>query len=357
MSDSDVVGILSNATVYAHWNIITCAVTFDANGGSVSPGMKAVTYGEAYGELPVPVRADYTFAGWYTDYGELVTADTIVGISLSHELHAQWASFQFSISDGEATITKWPNASGIINIPSGVAGCPVVTIGGSAFSSAKLTGVIIPDSVTRIHGYAFAGCNRLGRDKDLTLPEGLTYIGDNAFSGCNELSGTLTIPNSVTNVGSGAFGSCGFSGALVIPASVTSIGRGAFFSCKELTEVSISSGITTIADSMLESCIKVKSVTIPDTVTKIGNSAFYSCRALTKVAIPDGVTSIGQYAFHDCIGLGSVTIPDSVTSIGYGAFSYCTGLTRASVPLGLKQQVESNSVFNGCSPSLTISYY
>ena len=357
VSDSDVVGILSNATVYAHWNIITCAVTFDANGGSVSPGMKAVTYGEAYGELPVPVRADYTFAGWYTDYGELVTADTIVGISLSHELHAQWASFQFSISDGEATITKWPNASGIINIPSGVAGCPVVTIGGSAFSSAKLTGVIIPDSVTRIHGYAFAGCNRLGRDKDLTLPEGLTYIGDNAFSGCNELSGTLTIPNSVTNVGSEAFGSCGFSGALVIPASVTSIGSGAFFSCKELTEVSIPSGITTIADSMLNSCIKVKSVTIPDTVTKIGNRAFYSCRALTKVTIPDGVTSIGQYAFHDCIGLGSVTIPDSVTSIGYGAFSYCTGLTRASVPVGLRQQIESNSVFNGCSSALVVSYY
>ena len=357
VSDSDVVGILSNATVYAHWNIITCAVTFDANGGSVSPGMKAVTYGEAYGELPVPVRADYTFAGWYTDYGELVTADTIVGISLSHELHAQWASFQFSISEGEATITKWPNASGIINIPSGVAGCPVVTIGGSAFSSAKLTGVIIPDSVTRIHGYAFAGCNRLGRDKDLTLPEGLTYIGDNAFSGCNELSGTLTIPNSVTNVGSEAFGSCGFSGALVIPASVTSIGSGAFFSCKELTEVSIPSGITTIADSMLNSCIKVKSVTIPDTVTKIGNRAFYSCRALTKVTIPDGVTSIGQYAFHDCIGLGSVTIPDSVTSIGYGAFSYCTGLTRASVPVGLRQQIESNSVFNGCSSALVVSYY
>ena len=357
VSDSDVVGILSNATVYAHWNIITCAVTFDANGGSVSPGMKAVTYGEAYGELPVPVRADYTFAGWYTDYGELVTADTIVGISLSHELHAQWASFQFSISEGEATITKWPNASGIINIPSGVAGCPVVTIGGSAFSSAKLTGVIIPDSVTRIHGYAFAGCDRLGRDKDLTLPEGLTYIGDNAFSGCNELSGTLTIPNSVTNVGSEAFGSCGFSGALVIPASVTSIGRGAFFSCKELTEVSIPSGITTIADSMLNSCIKVKSVTIPDTVTKIGNRAFYSCRSLTKVTIPDGVISIGQDAFHDCIGLGTVTIPDSVTSIGYGAFAYCTGLTRASVPVGLRQQIESNSVFNGCSSALVVSYY
>ena len=357
VSDSDVVEIVSNATVYAHWNIITCAVTFDANGGSVSPGMKAVTYGEAYGELPAPARADYTFAGWYTDYGELVTADTIVGISVSHELHAQWASFQFSINEGEATITKWPNASGIVNIPSIVAGCPVVTIGGSAFSSGKLTGVIIPDSVTRIHGYAFAGCGRLGRDKDLTLPAGLTYIGDKAFSGCNELSGTLTIPNSVTNVGSEAFGSCGFSGALVIPASVTSIGSGAFFSCKELTEVSIPSGITNIADSMLNSCIKVRSVTIPDTVTKIGNRAFYSCRALTKVTIPDGVTAIGQDAFHDCIGIGSVTIPDSVTSIGYGAFAYCTGLTRASVPVGLRQQVESNSVFNGCSSALVVSYY
>ena len=46
------------------------AVTFDANGGilpeygNVSQATKQVTYGEAYGDLPVPTREGYTFKGW-----------------------------------------------------------------------------------------------------------------------------------------------------------------------------------------------------------------------------------------------------------------------------------------------------
>lgn len=45
-------------------------VTFDANGGTLqgygnaSTATKQVTYGEAYGNLPVPTREGYTFKGW-----------------------------------------------------------------------------------------------------------------------------------------------------------------------------------------------------------------------------------------------------------------------------------------------------
>lgn len=353
VSHSDKVDVLSNVTLYAHWSIITYEVTFNANGGSVSPKMKTVIYGAAYGELPVPLRADYTFAGWCTDYGTLVTADTIVGLSSSHELYAQWTRFEFTLNNGEATITRWPNASGTICIPSEAVGCPVVAIGSRAFSSTKLTSVIIPDSVTEINSYAFASCYL----KELTLPVGLTYIGSHAFDGCNDLRGTLTIPNSVTYIGTEAFRACRISGTLIIPDSVSSIGNAAFFYCQELTEVLIPNSIDTIPDSMLNSCIKVRNVTIPDTVTKIGNRAFYSCRTLANVTIPNGVTTIGENAFHECSGLRFVTIPESVTSIGYGAFSLCTGLTRANVPIGLKEQIEFNSVFVNCDSSLVITYY
>ena len=46
------------------------AVTFDANGGTLqgygnaSTATKQVTYGEAYGELPLPSREGYRFVGW-----------------------------------------------------------------------------------------------------------------------------------------------------------------------------------------------------------------------------------------------------------------------------------------------------
>lgn len=54
-------------------------VVFDPNGGSVDTSSKEVVYGQAYGELPVPVRRSYSFEGWYTsaDDGELVTSETI----------------------------------------------------------------------------------------------------------------------------------------------------------------------------------------------------------------------------------------------------------------------------------------
>ena len=39
-------------------------VTFDPNGGTLSETTKEVSYHEAYGELPIPTKAGYTFMGW-----------------------------------------------------------------------------------------------------------------------------------------------------------------------------------------------------------------------------------------------------------------------------------------------------
>lgn len=39
-------------------------ITFNANGGTVSPSSKKVIYGSDYGILPTPTRNGYTFLGW-----------------------------------------------------------------------------------------------------------------------------------------------------------------------------------------------------------------------------------------------------------------------------------------------------
>lgn len=67
-------------------------VTFDATGGSVSPGSKNVTYNSTYGTLPTPSRNGYTFAGWYTSAsgGTQVTSGTKVTTSANHKLYAHW---------------------------------------------------------------------------------------------------------------------------------------------------------------------------------------------------------------------------------------------------------------------------
>ena len=66
-------------------------VTFDANGGSVSPTSKEVVYGQAYGTLPIPVRDGYTFNGWIYNGAE-VKADSIVQAPNDHTLTAWWDS-------------------------------------------------------------------------------------------------------------------------------------------------------------------------------------------------------------------------------------------------------------------------
>lgn len=75
-------------------------VTFDANGGETTLSNKAVYYGQSYGELPTPVRANYIFDGWFTlkDGGTQVTSDTIVSALVNQTLYAHWTPKTFTVT-------------------------------------------------------------------------------------------------------------------------------------------------------------------------------------------------------------------------------------------------------------------
>ena len=67
-------------------------VTFNPNGGSVSPTSKQIVYGDPYGELPTPTYGSNTFEGWFTaaSGGEKITAATIVNAKANQTLYAHW---------------------------------------------------------------------------------------------------------------------------------------------------------------------------------------------------------------------------------------------------------------------------
>lgn len=50
--------------LYAVWAANQYTVTFNPNGGTVSPTSQTVVYGQAYGVMPIPTRTGYSFAGW-----------------------------------------------------------------------------------------------------------------------------------------------------------------------------------------------------------------------------------------------------------------------------------------------------
>ena len=82
-------------TLYAKWTPVVYTVTFDAQGGSVSPASTNVTWGQPYGTLPVPSRASYDFESWYlapNGGGSNITASTTVTLPSAHKLYANWVT-------------------------------------------------------------------------------------------------------------------------------------------------------------------------------------------------------------------------------------------------------------------------
>jgi uncharacterized repeat protein (TIGR02543 family) len=88
--------ISDSMTVYAEWTVNTYTVTYDAEDGSVSPDTAEVTYDDYY-ILAIPVKAGYTFGGWYTGAGVQLTGAS--GASLeawttaaSITVYARWGA-------------------------------------------------------------------------------------------------------------------------------------------------------------------------------------------------------------------------------------------------------------------------
>ncbi|MBR4212295.1 MAG: InlB B-repeat-containing protein [Oscillibacter sp.] len=69
----------------------------NGSGASVPWNSKQVTNGRAYGELPVPERANYVFQGWYTDTGAKITPNKVVNLSADLNLYAQWAVLTYEV--------------------------------------------------------------------------------------------------------------------------------------------------------------------------------------------------------------------------------------------------------------------
>ena len=93
-------------------------VTFDPNGGRVSPTSTAVTIGKKYGPLPTPNRYGYDFDGWYTEKigGEdkKVTETDVVGTNPPTTLYAHWTAGKCLVAL-DANGGKIDTASGQVN--------------------------------------------------------------------------------------------------------------------------------------------------------------------------------------------------------------------------------------------------
>ena len=107
----------ANITLYAKWTANNYTVKFDAttNGGSCATASKSVTFGSAYGELPVATHAANTFIGWYTTAsgeGTHVTSSTTVSTASDHILYARFEStYTVNVQFKCGSVTLYPGTT------------------------------------------------------------------------------------------------------------------------------------------------------------------------------------------------------------------------------------------------------
>lgn len=95
----------------------TCAVQFDANGGTTDLNQIEVSSGSAIGTLPEAQREGYWFAGWYTapEGGELVSEEFATSKDVT--LYARWIPENNDTLPPRDLSSMLPSASGSITAP------------------------------------------------------------------------------------------------------------------------------------------------------------------------------------------------------------------------------------------------
>ena len=96
--DKDADKLVGIKSVVAQWTANKYKVSFNANGGTVTPDTMTVTYDSPYGELPTPTLEGYSFDGWYNDNGTPVGAKDVVTTADDHTLYAHWTANEYTVT-------------------------------------------------------------------------------------------------------------------------------------------------------------------------------------------------------------------------------------------------------------------
>lgn len=185
--------------------------------------------------------------------------------------HAE--DFQYTIIDGQATITGFSGEPETLEIPAVIEGSPV----------------------TEIRDNAFYKCASL---KSVKLPETLEKMGHHCFFECTSLE------------------------EISIPDSTTDIGMGCFDGCSSLRKAVLSENLAILPESCFRDCSSLENIIIPQNTAEIQKFCFAGCTSLSGISLSGNLKTIGDLAFFGCNSVGELYIPDSVENIGIRSLGF-----------------------------------
>ena len=360
--------IFKKITLYAKMDIKTYTATFFSNGGNeIQPVI--FEYNQTPQEPAMPNKADYMFAGWYTDSQFSMKYNFDVVINDNITLFADYTlisdSLSYVLEAGKMRISGFKSGiSPYLYIPKIIDGYDVSIIGANAFKDClTIKQAYIYEKDLTIESNIFSGCNALEkitiplvdigyttRDnhivmyyfnsvmpnslKSITIIEGLTALNEHAFAWCTNVE-TINLPNSLVVIGDYAFFDCQSLKNIKIPDGVTSIGEAAFRNCYLLLSINIPDTIEIIRMETFSTCRSLKEIKLPEGILRIEMNAFYDCSMLEKINLPDGLEIIDDFAFQKCSKLNNIKVPASIKKIEQLVFYNCFSLNELELPEGL----------------------
>ena len=248
-----------------------------------------------------------------------------------------------------------------VSMPDGM-----TSISAYAFYEQPIATVLVPASVEKVGGGAFAGNNQLTHFEYLgnniqwetELEEyrrplydcrNLQYFRGNIVLGAYYSVDTIIVSNG------DAFNTFYYS-VYVDNTNATNEelwGYSTNAEVKTIQTLYLPAGLVEIGDYALQNARFLGGITIPEGVTRIGISAFEDCRSMDSVVFAgNNVEEIGAWAFYNCHSLRSLTLPEGVEEVGLAAFYGCTYLKELTIPSTMKKIADNG--FAGCEKIKTM---
>ncbi len=234
-------------------------VSFNTVGGTEIESIRVLA-GSKIGKPADPEKEGYIFSSWKNGTIPWDFANDTVDSDIT--LNAVWLDvrnfFDYSVKDGEVTITGFKGSMVSVRTPDVIDGLPVVAIADYAFEN-------------------FGS----GMLQEITVTENIRHIGEGAFANASSL-------------------------IIHVEAKPEYIGPKAFLNCERLERIELGRGLTEISFEAFSGCTGLREVILSDTVEKIAENAFELCSALETVVAHESLEVVEDSAFVDCDALRAV---------------------------------------------------